>query len=87
MYLDAVLVVNVSHDIITWNGMATVCEDKLIDVLFCNDERFLFVEILAHNKQLLWLDGSFSLFLVFVLAKERNIVTPAGSLLWLLILS
>lgn len=85
MYLDAVLVVNVPHDIITRNGMTTVCEDKLIDVLFCNDERFLLIEILAYNKQLLRLDSSFSLFLVFGFAKEWNIVAPAGGLLWLFV--
>ena len=87
MYLDAVLVVNVPHDIITWNGMTTVCEDKLIDVLFCNDERFLLIEILAYNKQLLRLDSSFSLFLVFGFDKEWNLVAPAGGLLWLFVFS
>ncbi len=61
VYLDAVLVVDKSHDVIARDGMATVWEDKLVDVLLCDDERFLLVEVLAHDEELLWLGGAFYL--------------------------
>ena len=80
MYLDAVLVVYVSHDVIAWNGMATVGTDKLVDVLVCDDKRFLLVEFLAYREELLQMCSDFALvFLVAIsLAEERNVIAPTG---------
>ena len=88
MNLDAVLVVDISHDVIARDGMATVWEDKLVDVLLCDDERFLLVEILAHDEELLWLGSAFYLLLFLVLSTEEwDVVTPTAGLFLLLVLA
>ena len=67
---DAVLVVDKAHNVIAWNRMAAAArEDKLVDVLLCQDEWLLLVEVLATTKDP---EVSRSLFLSLLLALPRN---------------
>ena len=81
MNLDAVLVVDESHHVVTRNGVAAGREDKLIDVFFGQDERLLLVEILAHHKEFQWFYDAARFLLLLVLAQEWDVVTPARRLL------
>ena len=86
--LDAVLVVDEAHDVIARDSVATGWEDKLVDVLFGQNEWFLLVEVLAHHEEFLRFYDSRSLFLALVLAQEWDEVSPAScTLLWLLVLA
>ena len=88
MNLDAVLVVDEAHDVIARDSVATGWEDKLVDVLFGQNEWFLLVEVLAHHEEFLRFYDSRSLFLALVLAQEWDEVSPAScTLLWLLVLA
>ena len=79
--LDAFLIVDEAHDVIAWNSMATGWEDKLVDVLFGQNERFLLVEVLAHLEEFLRFHDSRILFLALVLAQEWDEVAPASCIL------
>ena len=88
VYLYAVLVVDESHDVISWDGVATGREDKLVDVFFCDDQRFLLVEVLAHNEEFfLFLCSGFRLLFLALAAEEWDIVAPAAGLFLLLVLT
>ena len=87
MNLDTVLIVDESHDVIAWDSVATGWEDKLVDVFLSQDEWLLLVEVLAHHEEFLRLYGSRSFFLALVSAQEWDEITPACSLLWLLVLA
>ena len=89
MYLDAVLVVDIAHDVIAGDGMATGGEDELVDVLLGDDEWLLLVEVFAHDEQFLRFGSSFVflfLFLVFV-AQEWDVAAPTASLALFLVLA
>jgi len=67
--------------------VATGWEDKLVDVFLSQDKWLLLVEVLAHHEEFLRLYGSLSFFLTLVSAQEWDEITPACSLLWLLVLA
>lgn len=88
MYLNAVFVVDESHDVISRDGMATGREDKLVDVFFCDDQRFLLIEILTHNEEFfLFHCADFRLLLLTLTAEEWDIVAPTAGLFFLLVLT
>ena len=50
MYLNLLLAVNESQDVIAWDGMAAVHELILVDVLVGDEDRFLAVELFRHGE-------------------------------------
>ena len=49
--LDAILVVDEAHNIVARDGVTTVGEYKLVDILLGEDKRFLLVEIFAYDEE------------------------------------
>ena len=84
MDLYAVLTVDKSQRIITGNGMTAGGEDKLRDVVLCDIDRLLAVEVLGHDEIVLTLNklsGSLGLFF----SDEGDIAAPAFSFIGILL--
>ena len=73
--LYLVLVVDIAQGIIARNGMTTIGELILIDVLFTDIDRFLAIKLLRHNEKLL-----FGLLFFLFLSDEGHVLEPAAAL-------
>ena len=73
---DAVLVVDISQDVVARNGVAAAAEDERVDVVFGDDDGLLLVEILVDDVVFRFHRFVVALFLL-VFAKERNVLAPA----------
>ena len=82
--LYAVLTVDESQRVITGNGMTTGGEDKLRNIVLCDIDRLLAVEVLRHDEIVLTLNklcGSLGLFF----SDEGNIAAPSFSFIGILL--
>ena len=76
MYFYLVLAVNESQDVVAGDGVTAVLELILCDVLVADVDRFLTIELLRYDEQLLL----FRFFLLLVSTKEGNKFAPSAIL-------
>ena len=80
--LYLILVINIPESVITWNRMTTARELIRINVLLRDVYRFLLVELLRNDEEILL---RYVFFLLF--AYERHELTPSGVALLFLVLT
>ena len=72
MYFYAVLVVDISEDVVTRNRMTALREDKRGDVLLIYNHRLLLVEALSYYEE-----AALRIVFLVVVREERNEFSPA----------
>ena len=65
VYLHMAHIVYVAQNVIAGYGMAAMWKDKLVDILFGNDDRQLLVEVFPHHD-VLWLRSRLGVFLLLM---------------------
>ena len=80
--LNLVLIVNIAEGIIAGDGVTAARELILTDIILCDEDGFLAVELLRYHKEfLLWL------FLLFLIADKGHVLQPTALLLVFLVLA
>lgn len=74
MYLDMVLIVDITEDVVAGDWMTAMWEDKLPDGILADDHRAFLVELLADDEFLNFLVLLFLRFL-FLADKRRGVST------------
>ena len=87
VYLDLLLAVDVSQDVVAGDRVTTIHKLILVDVVVGYVDWFLAVELVGHSEQLFLCSLSLSGDILFLVAEERHILSPSLSGCFLLIAS